>query len=246
MRTHIKANGVFSSVVTSPRKASHSVMNTHDFVILILGIVSSISMVISAIAIRRPRLLLFAFITSFLCAVQYSMTAAMIGMAICAIGAMRNLWLLIGTKHEKLNHWVFLAAFLALSLGAYGFLNDWSNFSLVQTLPLLGAITGTISVFLQNVRLTKIGLIVTSGLWIVYEYHSALYGQMLGEAFTIIGNGIALAVLVVGSKKGIADNDIETVEEQFTKAITTTIPVITGKIAQIREDTRTKPMPAIK
>jgi hypothetical protein len=220
-------------------------MNTHDLVVLILGIVSSISMVISAIAIRRPRLLLFAFITSVLCTVQYGMTAAMIGMAICAIGAMRNMWLLIGTKHNKLNHWGFLVAFLALALGAYGLLNDWSNFSMLQALPVLGAVTGTVAVFLQNVRWTKIGLIVTSGLWIVYEYHSALYGQMLGEAFTIVGNAIALAVLVAGSRKGIADENIETVEEQFTKAITTSIPVITGKIAQIREDTKTKPLPVI-
>ena len=174
------------------------------------------------------------------------MTGAIVGMAICIIGVLRNGFLLAGTKYSKLNHWGFLVAFLAMSIGAYGVLNDWSNPSFIQMLPVLGAITGTIAVFLQDVKLTKIGLIATSSLWIVYEFHSALYGQMIGEALTIAGNIVALTVLVVGRKKGLADVDIDTVEEQAVRAITTSIPVITGKITQIKDDVLTRPIPVIQ
>jgi hypothetical protein len=172
------------------------------------------------------------------------MTGAVIGMTICAIGIARNGLLLAGTKYKILNHWGFLVGFLTLSVTAFTLLNDWSQPSIWNTLPLLGAITGTISVFITKVEYTKIGLILTSAIWLVYEYHSAVYGQMLGETLMILGNSVALFVLVKARRQGIPEDEIETVEEQLERAITTSIPVITGKISQIH-DTRTRPIPVV-
>jgi hypothetical protein len=170
------------------------------------------------------------------------MTGAVMGMTICAIGIARNGLLLAGTKYQILNHWGFLVGFLAASITAFSLLNDWSQPSIWNTLPLLGAITGTVAMFLPKVEHTKIGLIITSSLWLVYEYHAAVYGQMLGETLMILGNSVALFVLVKARRQGIPESEVETVEEQLERAITTSIPVITGKISQIH-DTRTRPIP---
>lgn len=166
-------------------------------------------------------------------------------MTMCIIGVMRNFTLLLGTKYSKLNHWSILVGFLTLSITSYALLTDWTQPSIVEALPVIGAITGTIAVFFLDIKYTKIGLIVTSGLWLAYELHNGLYGQMVGESLTLLGNIIALTVIIIGRNKGIADNDIETVEEQIGKAITTSIPVITGRIQQIHS-TVTKTIPVIK
>lgn len=202
-------------------------------------------MILSSIAIRRPRLLLFSLITSALCVVQYGMTGAIIGMAICIVGVARNSVLLLGTKYPILNHWSVLVGFLLASIGSFAILNDWSNPTLVEALPVIGAVTGTIAVFFMNVRYTKIGLIITGAIWLVYEFHNSLYGQMAGEILTMIGNTIALAVLISADRKGIKEEEIETIEEQIGKAITTSIPVITGRI-QIIQDTLTRPIAIVK
>jgi hypothetical protein len=67
---------------------------------------------------------------------------------------------------------------------------------------------------------------------------------MLGETLMILGNSVALFVLVKARRQGIPEDEIETVEEQLERAITTSIPVITGKISQIH-DTRTRPIPVV-
>jgi hypothetical protein len=220
-------------------------VSQNEIFILIIGIVASISMILSSIAIRRPRLLLFSLITSALCVIQYGMTGAIIGMAICIVGVLRNSVLLLGTKYPKLNHWSILVVFLLASIGAFALLNDWNNPSIIEALPVIGAVTGTIAVFFLDVRYTKIGLIITGSIWLVYEFHNHLYGQMLGEILTIIGNAIALGVLISADKRGIKEEDIETIEEQIGKAITTSIPVITGRI-QVIQDTLTRPIAIIK
>jgi len=223
-------------------------VSQNDIFLLALGIVSSLSMVMSAIAIKRGRLLTFSLIANLLCVAQYAFIGSYVGMLMCSVGVIRSLIFLLGEKHAVFNHWLFLFGFISTSVFGFFALNNWSDVSWHSFLPLVGSILSSIAVFFTDVRYTKVTLIATGSVWLTYEFYSGLYTQMIGEGFTVLGNIVALSVLAAGYRKGVPVDQIRSVEEQFGDAVTGAIPVITGKIPVItgkisQVTTKTRPIP---
>lgn len=75
----------------------------------------------------------------------------------------------------------------------------------------------------------------------MYEFHSKIYGQMIGESLNLIANAVALTTLLVAAKRGIPEAEIEDVDTHIIEVITTSIPAIKTHV----EKTFTHSMPAV-
>ena len=203
---------------------------TTDILVLILGVTSSITLLISSLSVHKKRLLIFAIITSTLIASQYGLVGAYVGLAAVAIGILRTIMVLASTKYEWMNHWLFIPIFMLIHSIAFVLLNNWAETTWVSFIPLVGGWLGTLSIFFTNLIYTKGILIVSGSLWVMYELHSALYGQLIGESLNILANTAALITLLVAAKRGIPADTLEDVDTQIIHVITTSVPVITKSI----------------
>lgn len=217
-------------------------MSNSELFLLALGIFSSIAMVVSAIAIKRGRLLTFSLIANLLCVAQYTLVGSHVGMIMCAVGVTRSVIFLLSEKYHVFNHWLFLFGLMSASTAGFLLFNNWNDLAWHSFLPLAGSMLSSLAVFFVDVRKTKMTLLATGVVWLFYEFSLGLYSQMVGESLTLVGNFVALSVLLAGYRKGVPVDDIKTVEEQAREVITTSIPVITGKIAQISSQTRPIPI----
>jgi hypothetical protein len=219
--------------------------------ILVLGVFSSISLIISALSTDRKKMVLFGMITGLLCAIQYSMNGSTLALIICCFGLVRSLLVLASLKHPVFNSWPFLAVFLAANTVAFLLSTNWDAFTIVQALPLIGSYLGTVAVFFNRMAVTK-ALMISCGLvWMVYQFSVGLYTQMIGESFTLCANIFALYMVLKAEKAGVSEEVLHDIDAQVIGAITGSIPVIkvkealTGSIPVIKVTTDTKPLPVI-
>lgn len=207
--------------------------------VILIGILSSLLLVISGLSTQRRRMLLFATGTSVLVAAQYMMTNSTLALIICFIGIVRNIVAITAERYPILDKWFFLAGFLAAHTAAFLFTAKWDDFHIINMLPLFGAYVGTVAVFFKRMSITKALMIVCGGIWLSYELHTGLYGQMVGESFTLVANSIALVTLLVAARNGIPETAVDNVDTHLIETITSSIPVVQEKI-------RTKAIPVIR
>lgn len=206
--------------------------------IIALGVVSSATLVLSGLSTQRHRMLIFAGITSAIVAVQYSLTGALAALAICVIGLLRNFTALAALKHSFLNSGWVLASFLILQTAAFSLTTNWGgNVQIVDFLPLIGAYVGTIALFFKRMMVTKVFMIACGGLWMAYEFHTGLYGQMIGETFTLVANIVAFIVLFRASEAGIPETQVDNVDTKILDVITSSIPVIHPESSRVPTQT---------
>jgi len=221
---------------------------TIQFLVILIGIASSITLMISALSVHRKRLIIFAMVTSSLVGLQYGLTGTLVGLGACLIGITRSSMVLGSFNKPWLNHWLFIPVFMGLHVVSFSLFTDWSQMSVVTFVPLVAAWLGVISVFFKKVHFIKVFVIAAGSLWFVYEWQSGVYGQMVGEAANIIFNIVALTILLKAEAKGISENDVEDVDTQVIRTITSSIPVIkahvekelTGSIRVISEQEATR------
>ena len=175
-------------------------------------------------------MLIFAVATSALCVVQYSLTGSILALIICFIGIFRNLTALAAIKWPIFHSWMFLVFFLLMNTGAFFVTAKWDAFNAIDTLPLIGSYLGTVAIFFSKMTITKSFMIACGATWLFYEYHAGIYGQMVGETFTLVANVVALATLMSASRRGVAEQDVDNVDTQIIEVITSSIPVITEKV----------------
>jgi len=207
--------------------------------VILIGILSSLLLVISGLSTQRRRMLLFATGTSVLVAAQYMMTNSTLALIICFIGIVRNIVAIAAERYPILDKWFFLVGFLVAHTAAFLFTAKWDDFHIINMLPLFGAYVGTVAVFFKRMSITKALMIVCGGIWLSYELHTGLYGQMVGESFTLVANSIALVTLLVAARNGIPETAVDNVDTHLIETITSSIPVVQEKI-------RTKAIPVIR
>jgi hypothetical protein len=224
---------------------------TMTVLILLLGVLSSITLIISGLSTDRKRMLLFGIATSALLIVQYSLNHSTVALVVCAIGVIRSLSVLTSLKYPVFSTWPFLVIFLVAQTIAFIFTADWNNFTLSDALPVMGAYLGTIAVFSNRMSVTK-SLSISSGLvWLAYEFTAGFYTQMIGEGFTLFANTFALIMILKAEKAGASEEELKDIDSQVIDALTGSIPVIsvrealTGSIPVVKMTTDTKPLPII-
>jgi hypothetical protein len=227
---------------------------TTQFIVLLLGIAASITLVISALSVHRYRLLIFSVATGIIVSLQYGLVGAYAGLAVTSIGVLRTLMVVGSFKRPWLNHWSFIPVFLILHTIAFCMVTDWSHATWVSFIPLIGGWGGTIVVYFENVVIMKSILIGLGLMWLMYEFNNAMYSQMVGESLNLVSNCVALAILVIAHRRGIPDSEIEDIDTQMIEVITTSIPIIhdqlekafTGSINVIHPDAHYKHPKAVR
>lgn len=220
-----------------------------NYLIISLGILSSVALVMSGLSTQRKRMLIFSIITSVLTGVQYSLTGSTFALLVCAIGVIRGFTALAALKKPVFGRWYFLVFFLLTVTTLFIITADWDTLTFMDMLPLLGSYIGTAALFFKRMTHTKILLIICGGVWLTYEFHAGIYGQMIGESFTIIANIIALTSLMLAARRGVPENEVENIDTHIIDVITTSIPVIQDKIRTTSIpiiQTITESMPIIK
>jgi hypothetical protein len=207
--------------------------------IIFIGILSSLLLVISGLSTQRKRMLMFATGTSALVAVQYLMAHSTLALVICFIGIIRNIVAIMAERYPILDKWFFLAGFLAAHTVAFLLTAKWDDFHIINMFPLFGAYVGTVAVFFKRMAITKAMMIACGAIWLSYEFHSGIYGQMVGESFTLVANSIAFITLLVAARKGIPESAVDNVDTHLIETITSSLPVVQEKI-------RTRAIPVIR
>lgn len=212
-----------------------------EAVILTLGVLSSITLIISALSTGRKRMLIFGMTTTVLCLIQYSLNNSTLALIIGCIGLVRSLFALISLKYPAFNTWPFLVLFLSAHTTAFVLTANWNNFVFVEALPVLGAYLGTLAVFFKRMAITKGLMIACGATWLVYEFSAGFYTQMIGETFTLFANAFALSMVLKAEKAGMKDGEFEALDTALIATVTGSIPVVkarealTGSIPIIKE-----------
>lgn len=197
---------------------------------MVLGVGSSIFLIWAAISIDRPKILGLSVIVNLFATLQYLALEQTTGAIICTLGTIRCLTFLVGTRVKALNHWSVLIIFVTLTIFVSLFFMEWSTFTVLQILPIIGSVLGSVGMFMQNVKLLKILTISASGMWVVYEFGAQSFGQLPGELFNMLGQAWALYVIIAAEHAG--RKPVEPTQ-QIIETITTSIPVITQSIKKV-------------
>lgn len=209
---------------------------------LTFGVLSSAMVVISALSINRMRLLVFALLGSVLAVIQFlfmPLEESKAGLVLCALAVLRGIYWIAAEKFTRLNHWLAPTVFIVSSILLWGAVvgkEEWDSMALI---PLIGMVFSLMAFYFQNMVILKMFFAATSGAWIIYEFLTGAYGAMVGEAFTIVSNLLAIAIIMRSTKNDKEPKEIETI---IKDAVTTSIPVITQSIPVLNT---TQPLPVI-
>ena len=220
-------------------------MQLTEQIILLLGILSSATLILSALSLHRGRILIFALLTSLITGIQYGLHEDLATLLVCTVGAIRAIVILGSFKYPRLGHWLMMLSFISTYIALFVLFTKWNEFTWVNTLPTVGAIIATVAFFFKDILKVKILLLFVGGLWLTYEFNTTMYTQMIGESFTLVANLVAAFIIVKSRKSGIPESELVDIDTQIISTITNSIPVIkatlTGSIPVIRTDT--KPLP---
>jgi hypothetical protein len=205
---------------------------SHEVLVILLGIASSTTLIISALSTHKTRLIIFNILTSVLLIVQFGLTGALVGLGACIVSILRSSTVLASTKWSWLNHWSLIPFFIVAQATMFYFMNDWSDVEFYNFVPVIGSMLSVVALYFTNLIYTKSLYMVSGGLWLFYEFFVGSYGHMIGETANIVANGVALVLLVKAARKG---TEVIEPTEELVKAITTSIPVITTGIPLVKD-----------
>lgn len=196
---------------------------SNDTIVLILGILSSLTLIISALSVHRHRLLVFSVATGVIVAAQYGLVGAYAGLIITLIGTFRTLLAVLGERFPWLEHWLMIPVFITLHTTAFFLVSDLSQATWISFIPLIGGWGSTVVMTLKNVIHMKFMFIGLGGMWLIYEMSNAMYTQMVGESLNLVANIAALTILLIAYYKGVPESELEDVDTQIINVITTGI-----------------------
>ena len=137
-----------------------------------------------------------------------------------------------------------IVVFIGIYTASFLLFNNWKTVSWLIFIPLVAAYLGTIGVFFTNLIYAK-GIFLSAGiLWLIYEYNTGLFGQMIGEGLSFLANLTAMIILINAARNHIPVQDLEDVDTHAIHIITESIAIIghnarnitTAKIPIIAEE----------
>jgi hypothetical protein len=212
----------------------------NNSIVLVLGVISSITLIISALSVHRARLLTFSAVTTALVIAQLVISRDPLStILICAIGVVQMSILLLAEKRfPRLNHWSVLSVFLATYAATFAFSADFGTMNWYEWLPLLGSFAGTIGVFITKMGITKSLATSSAVIWAGYYLFAGMNTQLIGQSFTIAANAVALAMIIKASRNGIPVDAIRDIDDRLAEALTGSIRVVTESIQTVTQSNR--------
>ena len=135
---------------------------------ILAQICGAIVLVLTVVSVQfktKEKILIFQIIANVIVAVQYFLLNALTGGVVAIINTIRCVIFYLYKKKDKKPSVVFLIIFICVAIIS-GILTWQDGFSII---PIIAAITFTYGLWQDNVFVTKICTIITSGSWIVYN-----------------------------------------------------------------------------
>ena len=189
--------------------------------LIALGILSSLTLLISALSVHRLRLLIFATATGCLVAAQYALTGAWPGRAAVTVGLTWTVMAALAYRYPLLGHGGWIPVVLGAHAITFLLVTDWAgSITAITFVPLLGGLLGTLAIYTRELIYTKGMLVVAGGGWLAYEQVHAVYGQMVGEGLNLVANVVAMCALIVARQRGIPRAAMQNLDTQLIETIT--------------------------
>jgi hypothetical protein len=200
-----------------------------QILVIILGVIASILMVAGGLTTKRKKLLVLLASLSVVCISQYVILGATIAMAISVVGIVRYALLyFFEEEHPWVNSIPMALAFIMLHVLAFtvgsGFYSQ--ELHAYDFIPLVGAILGTLSFMFSNMVIVKTLMVAIGSIWLAYEFIIGAYGQMVGEALTLVANVVAIVYLIRSRMAGVPEADIPDLNTQVIHTLTTPVEII--------------------
>jgi hypothetical protein len=188
--------------------------------VILLGVLSSALMVISALSVHRLRLLCFSLGAGALVAIEYLLVGAWTGLAAVLVGMTWTGLLALAYRYPRAAHPALIPVVIGAHTLMFALLTNFAAFQPVLLVPLVGGVLGTLAVYTRELIYTKALLIGIGVMWLGYEFNSGIYGQMLGESLNLVANTVALCALVGARMRGIPRSAMQDLDTQLIETIT--------------------------
>jgi len=188
--------------------------------ITVLGVLSAVTVLISALSVHRLRLLVFGIITGVLVAIEYGLAGAWTGLWSVVIGLTWTVLLALAYRWPYFASRHVMTGIIAAHTAAFLMLTRWDTFTPLTLVPLVAGIAGTLAIALRDLVYTK-GVFVVLGVgWLGYEFQHAVYGQMVGESLNLVANIVAFSALLAAKYRGIPRRAMENIDTQLLGVLT--------------------------
>lgn len=176
--------------------------------VLILGVLASVCVVITAFALSRRIILWSMLATSALTGTQFLLLNQTATTYLIGVSFVYSILLMLEKKVPVVRTHGFTALVLCVQVAGYVIVNqglrlDWG------ILALAGTIIGTLAMWLQNPIKLKATMLVMGTIWTSYQIAAGAYGQLPGEAVFLTGIIVSLIMLTSARKRGIPLDEVE-------------------------------------
>jgi hypothetical protein len=187
--------------------------------VLILGVLASVCVVITAFALSRRIILWSMLVTSVLTGTQFILLNQTATTYLIGVSFVYSILLMLEKKIPVVRTHGFTAFVLCFQIVGYVIVNqglslDWS------LLALAGTIIGTLAMWLQNPIKLKATMLFMGVIWTSYQIAAGAYGQLPGEAVFLTGIIVSLVMLTRARKRGIPLDEVEELPVLIRRKIT--------------------------
>jgi len=145
----------------------------------ILGFIYALFLLLGNFGKTRGQILLLQTISFFFKALHYLFLSGFSGFLVSLVSMIRNI---IFFKLKITFVWTIIFVLIYLLMGIYSYENIFS------TLPVLATIIYTLAVNKNNLLYLRIGLIITSIVWLTYNIYIVSYSGIIIQIITLISN----------------------------------------------------------
>lgn len=120
---------------------------------------------------------------------------------LCVISMTRTILLIVAEKkYKRLNHWLKTLLFLGLYIGVFFATIDFDTAQWFHYIALVGSCFLLTAVYFTDMRVTKVLLMVGIVMWMTFYVFTGMYTLLIGEAFNLAANIIALTTIIKARK----------------------------------------------
>lgn len=207
-------------------------LNNPTILTILLGLLQSVGIIVAGLTINRKRMIIIYIVAGIISFSQHTLLGALFAATMSIAGMLRNLIAYGGLRYKWMNSPWLLIVFLANIAIPWILIRDWTNPpTILEIVALISPLLAQSALFFKHIIYVKFTLIIAGTTWLIYLSSLQAWGQIIGEAFSIIANSLAIATILIKRGEGVKTEDINDL------TLTDTINTLTGAIAIIKTET---------
>lgn len=177
----------------------------------IVGIFGIISAILIYQQKTRKGLMITKLISDIFWVFHYLILCAYSGLAVCILAVLRELIFINRGRRKWANHIIWPILFILAAIGTT--ILTWEGF--ISLLTCVASILSVITFWIGNPRLTRILILPTATLMIIYDVFSGSYTGMINESITLVSALVGIVRLDTKRNKKSDHNIINIVGDNY-------------------------------